>query len=191
VLGCSSHDRESLWRATFLILVDLGASNRLDGANLLTIDKCLANKLQALSALDHLDNKILLKFFMVLLNVFVKLLISSSDLPSDIFSLLFKVNALISDQKQVLFDPNNWDSDVHFLDHSFDFQINFLAFSSNKFDGSIREKNLALLFDFLVGNSGVVNVTLNVMLKSLAFLLFLFKDSESLYLFKFNPIKFL
>lgn len=191
VLRSSSHDGESLWRGSFLILVDLCTSNWLDCANLLTIDKRLANKLQALTALDHLDNKILLKFLMVLLNVLIELLIASSNLASHIFSLLLEVDAFISHQKQVLFDPNNWNGDVHFLDHSLDLQVNFFTFPGNKFDGSVREKNLALLLDFLVGNSSVVNVTLDEMLISLAFLLFLFQDSKSLCFFKLNPTKFL
>ena len=187
VLRSSSHDGEALWRGSILIIVDLSASNWLDGANLLTINKSLANKLQALTALDHLDNEILLKFLVVLLDVLIKLLISSSNLPCHIFSLLLEVDTLISHQEQVLFDPNNWDGDVHFLNHSLHLQVNFLTFPGDKFDGSFREKNLALLFDFLVGNSSVVNVTLDIMLKSLAFLLFLSQNSKSFSFFELNP----
>lgn len=128
---------------------------------------------------------------MVLLDVLVKFLVTSSDLPGHVFSLLFEVNAFVAHQEQVLFDPNNWDGDVHFFDHSLDFQVNFLTLSGDKFYRSFREKNFALLFDFLVGDSSVVNVTLDEMLKSLVFLLFLFQDSKSFSFFKLNAIKFL
>lgn len=90
-----------------------------------------------------------------------------------------------------MFDPDDWDCDIHFFNHSLDLQINFLALSCNEFDWSFGKQNLALFFDLLISDSGVINITLDIMLISLTLLLFFLEDSKSLSLLKLNPIEVL
>ena len=90
-----------------------------------------------------------------------------------------------------MFDPDDWDCDIHFLDHSLYLHINFLTLSRNEFDWSFGKQNLALFFDLLISNSGIINITLDIMFISLTLLLFFLEDSKSLGLLKLNPIEVL
>lgn len=149
----------------------------MHSADLLAIDKSLANKLQAFTALNHLDNEILLKFFMILLDILIKFLVSTTNLSGNIFSFLLEINGFVSNQEKVHLDPDNWNSDIHLFDHSLDLLINFLSFPRNKFDWCLREQNLALLFNFLISYPSVVNITLNVVLIGLRLLLSQLEES--------------
>ena len=118
MLTCLPDHGEASWGCS--ILVYFGASHRLHSVYFLSVNQCLADKLKTFLALDHFDYQILFKFLMVLLNVLIKLFETTSNLSSNILTFLLKIDGFVTYKEKVLLDPDNWNGDVHFLDHSFD-----------------------------------------------------------------------
>ena len=88
----------------------------MHGRNFFSVDKSVANPLKTLLALDHLDDQLSLNRFMILNDVWLELLVSTTDLSDDIISLLLKMDLVDTNQEKAALDMNDWDGDIQLID---------------------------------------------------------------------------
>lgn len=155
----------------------------MHGWNLLSVNESVADPLKTLLALDHLDDQLSLNSLVVLNDVGLKLLISSTDLGNDIISLLLKMDLVDTNQVKASLDMNDGDGNVQLIDQLFDLHIDFVVLSVVELDRWLVEKNMALLLDLGIRHSSVLGLRNDeVLVKSVVIDLLLSDSSNHLFL---------
>lgn len=95
-------------------------SSLVHGWNLFALHKSVNDPLKTLLALNHFDDELSFNGFVVLDNVWLKLLVTTSNLSDNIIGLLLKMNLVDSNQIERVFDMNDWNSDVELINQLLD-----------------------------------------------------------------------
>lgn len=140
--------------------------------DLATFDYGVNDPLQTLLALDHLDDESPLQHLVLLLDVELELLIATSNLGNHILSLHFHVDLVDTNKVECALDPYDGNGDDHFVNHSFDFVINFDSFSWLELHWSFHEELLALVLDLAFRDTAKVDFAHDKMLVIGVLLLF-------------------
>ena len=123
----------------------------ISGCNILDlsiVDQLINNVLKRFTALNHVNNEHSLEISVILDDIFLEGLVSTSNSKQKAVSSDFKLKSLRTDQVKITFDPNDWNGDSHLDDVVVDKIIDWLSSSWFELKRSISEVLDAVLIDF-------------------------------------------
>ena len=130
-------------------------------------DELLNDPLEALSALDHVNNEHALVISVLLENVLLELDVAATDADHEriVVRVLLDVQSLRSNQVKVIFDQNNWELDLELLNVEFDLLIDLVTLSWLESHWRVREQVVALLVQLGFGNAQLAEFIENWLLE--------------------------
>ena len=102
-----------------------------------TSNQAVDNPLKTLLALNHLYDKLPLNDLMILKNIRLKLLITTTNLSNNIISFLFEMDLIETNEIERALDVYDWDRDIMLTDQIFQILLKFDIFTTIKFNWTL------------------------------------------------------